>query len=150
MSMQAIRKWLKDNPDEARKLLWLNKSYVFFRAVKLPDPRLGAFGAQGVQLAPLTSLAVDYHFWPYGAPVWLDTRAPGHHGKGFETFRRLMLAQDTGSAIRGAVRGDIYFGFGKAAGERAGRMNAKGRMTVLLPNRLARRLLQSASKNSGQ
>jgi len=141
LSMQGIRKWLEAHPKQAREIMWLNKSYVFFRATRLPDPRLGAFGAQGVQLAPLTSLAVDYHFWPYGAPVWLDTRVPGAHGKGFVSFRRLMLAQDTGSAIRGAVRGDIYFGFGREAGERAGRMNARARMIVLLPNRLARRLL---------
>jgi len=140
LSMQGIRKWLEAHPKQAREIMWLNKSYVFFRATKLPDPRLGAFGAQGVQLAPLTSLAVDYRFWPYGAPVWLDTRVPGVHGKGFIPFRRLMLAQDTGSAIRGAVRGDIYFGFGREAGARAGRMNAQGRMIVLLPNRLARRL----------
>ena len=142
LSMQGIRAWLKAHPRQAREIMWLNRSYIFFRPVRLGDPRLGAYGAQGVQLAPLTSLAVDYHFWPYGAPVWLDTRAPVHGGRGFAAFRRLMVAQDTGSAIRGAVRGDIYFGFGDEAGARAGRMNAKGRMIVLLPKRLARRLVR--------
>ncbi len=140
LSMQGIRAWLEAHPEKAREILWLNKSYVFFRPVRLPEPGLGAYGAQGVQLAPLTSLAVDYRFWPYGAPVWLDTRAPGPRGRGFAAFRRLMIAQDTGSAIRGVVRGDIYFGFGPGAGARAGRMHAKGRMAVLLPRRLARRL----------
>ena len=140
LSMQGIRKWLREHPEEGRRIMWLNKSYVFFRAVKLPDPRLGAFGAQGVQLSPLVSLAVDWRYWPYGAPVWLDTRVPGPGGRGFEGFRRLMVAQDTGTAIRGAVRGDIYFGFGAAVGARAGRMKAPGRMIVLLPRRLALRL----------
>ncbi len=141
MSMQAIRKWLKENPKEGEKLLWENESYVFFRPVRLADPRLGAYGAQGVQLAPLVSLAVDWRYWAYGSPVWLDTTIPGPGGKGAQRMRRLMVAQDTGTAIRGAVRGDVYFGFGDAAGARAGRMKYKGFMAVLLPNRLAARLL---------
>ncbi|HHN72951.1 MAG TPA: transglycosylase [Thermopetrobacter sp.] len=140
MSMQAIRRWLAAHPDRARDLLWENPSYVFFRVVRLPDPRLGAFGAHGVQLAPLVSLAVDWRHWPYGAPVWLDTRVPRPDGRGEEPFRRLMVAQDTGSAIRGVVRGDIYFGFGEEAAARAGRMRAPGFMAVLLPRALARRL----------
>jgi len=140
MSMQAIRAWMARNPDRARELLWRNESYVFFRVVKLPDPRLGAFGAQGVQLAPEVSLAVDWRFWAYGTPVWLDTRVPDGSGAGTRPFRRLMVAQDTGSAIRGAIRGDIYFGFGERAGRRAGHMKAPGFMAVLLPTRLAHRL----------
>ncbi len=140
MSMQAIRAWIARNPGRARELLWRNESYVFFREVKLPDPRLGAFGAQGVQLAPMVSLAVDWRHWAYGSPVWLETSVPDTDGAGERPFRRLMVAQDTGSAIRGAVRGDIYFGFGKAAAARAGRMKAPGFMAVLLPVRLARRL----------
>ncbi len=140
LSMQAIRRWMAQHPKKARELMWENKSYVFFRVVKLPDARLGAYGAQGVQLAPMVSLAVDYRFWPYGAPVWLETFVPGHGGRGQERLRRLMVAQDTGTAIRGMVRGDIYFGFGDEAGERAGRMAAPGFMAVLLPRRLARRV----------
>ncbi len=145
MSMQAIRRWLAAHPEKAQALLWENPSYVFFRVVKLPDPRLGAYGAQGVQLAPLVSLAIDWRFWPYGAPVWLETEVPGPGGRGSEPFRRLMVAQDTGSAIRGLIRGDIFFGFGEAAGERAGRMQAPGYMAVLLPRALARRLLRQGA-----
>ncbi len=143
MSMQAIRRWLAAHPDKARALLWENESYVFFRRIDLPDPRLGAYGAQGVQLAPFVSLAVDNRFWPYGAPVWLETRIPdpGALAKGkTRPFRRLMIAQDTGSAIRGIVRGDIFFGFGEKAAALAGRMNAPGFMAVLLPRAHARRL----------
>ncbi len=140
MSMQAIRRWLAEHPDQAQALLWENPSYVFFRVVALPDPRLGAYGAQGVQLAPLVSLAIDWRFWPYGAPVWLETTVPAATGRGDVPFRRLMVAQDTGTAIRGVVRGDIFFGFGKAAAARAGRMQARGFMAVLLPRALARRL----------
>ena len=136
--MQAIRRWLKHNPERARALLWNNKSYVFFRSIDLPDPRLGAPGAQGVQLSPLISLAVDWRFWAYGTPVWLDCRIPA--GDKNASFRHLMVAQDTGSAIRGAVRGDIYFGFGKKAGELAGKMKSPGKMLTLLPKELARRL----------
>ena len=141
--MQAIRRWLAAHPDKARALLWENESYVFFRRIDLPDPRLGAYGAQGVQLAPFVSLAVDNRFWPYGAPVWLETRIPdpGALAKGkTRPFRRLMIAQDTGSAIRGIVRGDIFFGFGEKAAALAGRMNAPGFMAVLLPRAHARRL----------
>jgi membrane-bound lytic murein transglycosylase A len=140
VSMQAIRRWLKDNPDKARELLWENPSYVFFRVVDLPDPRLGAFGAQGVQLAPRVSLAVDWRYWPYGAPVWLETMVPDPRGRKRRRFRRLLVAQDTGTAIRGVLRGDVFFGFGEQAGEIAGRMQEPGFMAVLLPRALARRL----------
>ena len=139
LSMQSLKRWLRANPEKGRRLMWENRSYVFFRIVDLPDARLGAYGAQGVQLTPLASLAVDYRFWPYGAPVWLETTAP-EPGGGQGAFRRLMVAQDTGTAIRGQVRGDIYFGFGDAAGELAGRMKAPGFMAVLLPRALATRL----------
>ena len=139
ISMQSIRAWMERHPDQARRLMWENRSYVFFRIVDLPDVRLGAYGAQGVQLTPMVSLAVDHRYWPYGAPVWLDTMIPARSG-GQARLRRLMVAQDTGTAIRGVVRGDIYFGFGDAAGALAGRMKAPGYMAVLLPASLARRL----------
>jgi len=148
--MQAIRAWITRNPERARELLWRNESYVFFRIVELPDPRLGAFGAQGVQLTPMASLAVDWRHWAYGSPVWLDTRVPDAKGAGTRIFRRLMVAQDTGSAIRGAVRGDIFFGFGEAAGARAGRMKSPGFMAVLLPVQLARRLTGGNPGRSGR
>ncbi len=139
LSMQSIRRWMARHPKQARKLMWENKSYVFFRIVDLPDARLGAYGAQGVQLTPMASLAVDYRYWPYGAPVWLETTAPRPSG-GQGPFRRLMVAQDTGTAIRGVVRGDIFFGFGEKAGALAGRMKAPGFMAVLLPRPLAERI----------
>ncbi len=139
LSMQSLKRWMRANPKQARKLMWENRSYVFFRIVDLPDARLGAYGAQGVQLTPLASLAVDYRYWPYGAPVWLETTAP-RRGGGQGPFRRLMVAQDTGTAIRGKVRGDIFYGFGDAAGALAGRQKAPGFMAVLLPRPLAARL----------
>ena len=145
LSMQSIRAWMRRNPRQARRLMWENKSYVFFRIVDLPDPRLGAYGAQGVQLTPLVSLAVDYRYWPYGAPVWLETMVPKKSG-GQQRFRRLMVAQDTGTAIRGIVRGDIFFGFGDAAGALAGRMKAPGYVAVLLPKPLAWRLAGARRK----
>ncbi len=145
LSMQSIRAWMERHPKKARELMWENRSYVFFRIVDLPDPRLGAYGAQGVQLTPMESLAVDYRYWPYGAPVWLDTMAP-KPGGGQQRFRRLMVAQDTGTAIRGIVRGDIFFGFGDSAGALAGRMKAPGYIAVLLPKPLAWRLARAGRK----
>ena len=139
ISMQAIRRWMARHPEEARAVMWQNRSFVFFRIADLPNPKLGAIGAAGVQLSPLVSLAVDWRFWPYGAPVWLDTRLGRGDGP---AFRRLMVAQDTGTAIRGAVRGDIYFGFGEQAVQLAGRQAARGRMIVLLPKAVARRLIR--------
>lgn len=136
MSMQSLRQWMARDEQAARALMWRNESFIFFREVELADADLGAPGAQQVQLTPLRSLAVDRSIWMFGTPVWLDTRIPDGRG-GQEEFRRLMIAQDTGSAIRGAARGDIYFGFDPLAGERAGRMNAAGAMIVLLPRALA-------------
>ena len=140
MSMQSLRQWMARDGRAARELMWRNESFVFFREVDLPDKELGAPGAQGVQLTPLRSLAVDRSIWMFGTPVWLDTRVPNGRG-GAEVFRHLMIAQDTGSAIRGAIRGDIYFGFDPLAGERAGRMKAPGAMVVLLPRAVAEGLM---------
>ncbi|MBM3519176.1 MAG: transglycosylase [Alphaproteobacteria bacterium] len=139
MSMQSLRQWMARDPQAARDLMWQNESFIFFREVELADADLGAPGAQQVQLTPLRSLAVDRSIWMFGTPVWLDTSVPDGKG-GEEAFRHLMIAQDTGSAIRGAARGDIYFGFDPLAGERAGRMKAAGTMIVLLPRALAETL----------
>lgn len=133
LSMQAIRRWMAAHPAEARLLMWENESFVFFREVSLENPGLGALGAQHVQLTPVRSLAVDRRIWMFGTPVWLDTMIPAEDEGAMTKFRHLLIAQDTGSAIRGAARGDIYFGSGDAAGERAGPMKSQGRMTVLLP-----------------
>ncbi len=136
MSMQTLRRWMARDGAAARELMWRNESFIFFRQVELPVNDLGAPGAQGVQLTPMRSLAVDRSIWMFGTPVWLDTRIPDGRG-GTEDFRRLTIAQDTGSAILGAIRGDIYFGFDPLAGARAGPMKAPGAMVVLLPRTVA-------------
>ncbi|HQY74681.1 MAG TPA: MltA domain-containing protein [Aestuariivirga sp.] len=137
MSMQSLRKWMKDNPGEARQLMWENKSFVFFREVKVDDPALGAPGAQQVSLTPLRSLAIDRSLWVFGTPVWLDAEVPSGPGGGMENFRHLMVAQDTGTAIKGHVRGDVYWGWGEKAASVAGQMKSPGTMIVLLPKKLA-------------
>ncbi len=137
MSMQAIRRWMAAHPEQARALMWENRSYVFFREAVLENPELGALGAQHVQLTPQRSLAVDREIWAFGTPVWLDTAVPSSEEGGMNRFRQLLIAQDTGSAIKGLARGDVYWGFGAAAGEIAGAMKSAGAMTVLLPHAVA-------------
>lgn len=133
MSMQAIRSWMSAHPDEARSLMWENKSFIFFRDVQLEYPSLGALGAQHVQLTPRRSLAVDCSVWALGTPVWLDTEVPSGEAGIMTPFRQLLIAQDTGSAIIGLARGDVYWGLGEKAGRIAGSMKSPGKMTVLLP-----------------
>ncbi len=129
VSMQTIRAWLKANPRQARSVMNQNPSYVFFRELPgIPDDQ-GPPGAFGVRLAAMRSLAVDKAYVPLGAPVFIDTTDPLDGTK----LQRLMLAQDLGGAIRGAVRADIFFGWGPAAEERAGRMRGQGTQYVLLP-----------------
>jgi membrane-bound lytic murein transglycosylase A len=138
MSMQAIRRWMNEHPEKARALMWENRSYVFFRIVSLADPELGPPGAQQVQLTPLRSLAVDRSVWALGTPVWIDTELPPIAGA--VPIRRLAIAQDTGSAIKGAARADLFFGSGSEAAERAGHMKSKGRLFALLPLAVAQKL----------
>ena len=140
MSMQAIRAWMADNPRQGRELMWENQSFVFFREVDLEDPQLGALGAQHVQLTPQRSLAIDRSSWMFGTPVWLDTEAPLGAESTMAPFRQLLIAQDTGSAIKGLARGDVYWGFGDAAARIAGPMKSAGQMTVLLPFDVAEEL----------
>lgn len=131
MSMQTLRQWLSEDERRARALMRRNASYIFFR--ELSDPNeVGPPGAQEVGLEALVSLAVDRRVWPLGMPVWLETTVPKMMATP-ERFRRLMIAQDTGSAIRGAARGDIFFGAGDDAAYSAGYMKAPGSMVVLLP-----------------
>jgi membrane-bound lytic murein transglycosylase A len=125
MSADAIRRWCARNPGRVTDLLNLNPSYVFLRILDLPDTS-GPVGTAGVPLRSLRSLAVDPDHIPLGAPVWVESFGP-------ERFATLMIAQDTGSAIRGPGRGDVFFGSGEAAGERAGRMKEPCRLTVLVP-----------------
>lgn len=122
----AIRDWLKAHPVAGQDLMNRNKSFVFFRVIEGEGP----IGAQGVPLTPGRSLAVDNAFIPYGVPIWLDTTDPLADG---QPLRRLMVAQDTGSAIRGPVRGDVFWGFGDEAALRAGLMKQDGRYYLLLP-----------------
>lgn len=132
LSMQAVRDWLRANPAEARELMQRNPRYVFFREIAGGGPHDGPIGAQGVALTPGRSLAVDRRFVPLGVPVWLDTAASDG-----AKLQRLMVAQDTGGAIQGPVRGDIFFGAGEAALEQAGRMRSPGGYYLLLPKAAA-------------
>ena len=130
VSMQTIDAWLKVHPDQAASLRQKNPSYVFFKTIEGGE---GAIGAQGVPLTPTRSLAVDPRFIPYGAPVWLDAQHPTQQDT---RIRRLLVAQDTGGAIRGPVRGDFFWGTGEAAEGAAGVMKSRGEMWVLLPKTL--------------
>jgi membrane-bound lytic murein transglycosylase A len=133
----AVKGWLRRNPEEGRAAMRGNASFVFFRELDLP-PELGPLGAMGRSVASLRSLAVDPAHVPLGAPVWIET-------EGAERLRRLMVAQDTGGAIKGTQRADIFVGTGAEAGHRAGRIRDGGRMALLLPLERARALLTGPS-----
>ena len=126
-SMQNIKAWGRRNPDKLPELLAQNPSYVFFRT--LPNNGSGPLGALGVPITGERSIAVDARAIPLGAPVWLDTTLPSSD----QPLDRLVMAQDTGGAIRGNVRADFFWGFGNEAGKKAGMMKQTGRMWVLLP-----------------
>ena len=127
MSMQNIRRWVEEHPEAGKQLLAENPSYVFFR--ELPPDYQSPPGALGVPLTALRSLAVDPHTIPLGAPVFLATTFPGTD----YPLQQLMVAQDTGGAIKGRVRADFFWGMGDEAGKIAGRMKQDGRLWVLLP-----------------
>jgi membrane-bound lytic murein transglycosylase A len=126
-SMQGIKDWAKRNPGKLNELLNTNASYVFFR--ELPNPLGGPLGAMGLPLTEGRSIAIDPRSIPLGAPVFLMTTWPNEN----RPLNRLMMAQDTGGAIKGAVRADLFWGFGHEAGKLAGSMKQNGRMWVLLP-----------------
>jgi membrane-bound lytic murein transglycosylase A len=128
-SWPAIREWARRNPSRVNELIWANPRVVFFREEPLPDPAVGPRGAQGVPLTPGRSIAVDPRSVPYGTPVWIDTTEPVTS----KPLRRLVMAQDTGSAIKGAVRADYFWGWDGDAAEQAGRMRQPLRMWVLWP-----------------
>jgi membrane-bound lytic murein transglycosylase A len=132
MSMEAVRNWLKANPDQARALMWENRSYIFFSELPVSEAASGPIGSQGVALTPLRSLAVDTSIHPLGMPVWVN--APDLEWQGRSGFARLMIAQDAGSAIKGPQRGDIFFGSGAAAGDIAGAARHDSEFILLLPN----------------
>jgi membrane-bound lytic murein transglycosylase A len=126
VSLQSIQRWLAANPLAGIELMQKNESYIFFRILKEDGP----IGAQGIQLTPGRSLAVDRAFISLGVPIWLSTTEPG---KSKKPLRRLVIAQDTGSAIKGPVRGDLFVGYGAAAGALAGQMKQEGTYYLLLP-----------------
>jgi membrane-bound lytic murein transglycosylase A len=125
--MQGIKDWAVQHPDRLDALLAQNPSYVFFR--ELPNQLTAPLGALGVPLTYAYSIAVDARTIPLGAPVFLATTYPETN----DPLNRLMLAQDTGGAIKGAVRADFFWGFGDQAGVQAGRMKQSGQMWVLFP-----------------
>ena len=141
VSLQSIRRWLDAHPRDARHVMETNASYVFFRETPLGDPQLGSVGSEGVDLTPGASLAVDPRLHPLGVPFFVAATRPDPDAtKPDVPLRPLLIAQDTGGAIRGAVRGDVFWGFGSDAQAIAGRMKADGRLFVLLPKAVAARL----------
>jgi membrane-bound lytic murein transglycosylase A len=129
VNMPAIRAWLTANPHRLHEVLDSNPSVVFFREAPLDDPSVGPKGAQAVPLTAGRSIAVDAKFVPLGAPVFLSTTQPSSD----LPLQRLVVAQDTGGAIRGPVRADLFFGFGAEAGAQAGMMKQDGEMWLLWP-----------------
>jgi membrane-bound lytic murein transglycosylase A len=135
MSMQRIRDWMAGNPDGAKELRRQNKSYVFFRIVGLSGDE-EAKGAQGIPLTPERSIAVDRALHVYGTPFFIQAELPIASETSDTKFRRLMIAQDTGSAIVGPARADLYFGAGDEAGRIAGRIKNPARFVMLMPRAL--------------
>lgn len=126
VSAQVIKNWVRRNPFEGQELLNHNDSYVFFREVSQVPADQGPLGAMNRSITPMRSIAVDPAFTPLGAPVWIEK-------DGAQPLRRLMVAQDTGSAIKGAQRADVFIGTGDEAGRIAGRIKDPGRLIVLMP-----------------
>jgi membrane-bound lytic murein transglycosylase A len=140
MSLDRLKGWIRANgqaPGEAgRALMQRNRSYVFFRSAPATIDE-GPIGAQGLPLEALRSIAVDRTIWPYGLPFWIEADLPWRSAAP-SAFRRLTVAQDTGSAILGPARADIFFGSGETAGTRAGSIRHPAGFTVLLPREAAR------------
>jgi membrane-bound lytic murein transglycosylase A len=129
ISMQTIRTWLAQHPEQVNTILNQNAAYVFFNILK--DGQV--LGTEHVPLTPKRSLAVDTHYIPLGAPVWLNTTLPSHNQIAKKPFQKLLIAQDTGAAIKGIVRGDIFWGEGNEAAYIAGQMHSQGEYWLLLP-----------------
>ncbi|WP_096085735.1 murein transglycosylase A [Agaribacterium haliotis] len=129
MSMQAIRQWLKQHPAKANELMNTNRSYIFFRKLNSEGP----IGAEGVSLSPGRSLAIDPRYSAYGLPIYIDAEHPLSSAQAKQRLQKLTIAQDTGGAIKGPLRGDFFWGHGEAAAEAAGKMNSSATMYLLLP-----------------
>ena len=123
-SMPAMKQWLQENPYKAKKIMMQNPRYIFFKENKGDSP----YGAAGVVLTPLRSVAVDKNFIPMHTPMWLSTKDPDGY-----FLKQLVVAQDIGKAIQGPIRADFFWGHGKNAFSKAGRMNSKGSYYLLLP-----------------
>jgi membrane-bound lytic murein transglycosylase A len=132
MSLASLKDWLRSDRETGLALMRRNRSFVFFKLVEGFDPGLGPVAGAGVALTPLRSIAIDRGIWVYGLPFWLDADLPWAD-EASRPFRRLMIAQDTGSAIVGAARADIFFGSGDRAGARAGAIRHRAEFVVLLP-----------------
>jgi membrane-bound lytic murein transglycosylase A len=135
-TMQTVRQWLQDHPGEATALMQRNARYIFFRELRGDGP----LGALGVALTPGRSLAIDPGLMPLGAPLWLDTTYPAGTPEAGRPLRRLVVAQDSGGAIKGVVRGDLYWGSGDDALRYAGPMKQRGCYYLLLPKAVAKRM----------
>jgi membrane-bound lytic murein transglycosylase A len=135
VSMQRIREWMQANPDQAKDVRRQNKSYVFFRITDLATED-EAVGAEGVPLVPGRSIAVDRSLHVYGTPFFIAADLPIANEKAATKFRRLVVAQDTGSAIVGPARADIYFGAGDEAARIAGRIKNSGQFVMLVPRQI--------------
>jgi len=136
MSLDTLKNWIRrtgqELGDAGRNLLHRNPSFVFFAASAATETSPGPIGAAGLPLTPFRSIAVDRHIWAYGVPFWIEAKLPWRDGAE-STFVRTMVAQDTGSAILGPARADLYFGSGPIAGQLAGGIRHAGRMFVFLP-----------------
>jgi membrane-bound lytic murein transglycosylase A len=138
MSMQAIRDWMHTHADAARAVMETDPSYVFFKEQPIGDSALGSSGSEGVPLTPSASIAVDARVHPLGVPFYIAaTRPDADPAKPEHAFDQLLIAQDTGGAIRGPARADVFWGFGRDAESIAGRMKSDGRFFVLLPKAVA-------------
>jgi membrane-bound lytic murein transglycosylase A len=138
VSLQTIAAWLRANPQAARNVMEDDRSFVFFSLTPLDDPTLGSPGTETVPLTPAASLAVDAHLHPLGAPVYVvATKPDADPARPDQAFAKLLVAQDTGGAIRGPVRGDVFWGFGAQPEAIAGRMKSRGRFYVFVPKPVA-------------
>jgi membrane-bound lytic murein transglycosylase A len=130
-TLDKLKAWLRANPVEAKRIMGMNESYVFFRLAEELSDASGPMGGAGLPLTPWRSIAIDRTIWPYGLPVWLDVALPV--GTASEPFRKLTITEDTGSAILGPARADLYHGSGAEAGSRAGVLRHPMRFVVLWP-----------------
>ncbi len=145
VTMQSIRAWFRRNPQRVDEILWRNRSYIFFREAPVDDPALGPVAAAKVPLTPGRSVAVDRLLHTFGTPFYID--APDLLAFGQKPFRRLMVAQDTGSAIVGTARGDLFAGSGDAAGEIAGVVRHRADFYALVPQQIADHLSSVTDAN---